>query len=425
MSVLLRGARGVAARPGAGWNGEAEVIAYFDHAATTSLRAEASEAWLAAHGAVRGWVGARGGEVSGGGVGAVLGNPASIHADGQRAKALLESARARVAAALDAEPIGVVLTSGGTESVNLALKGLFWGRSDAAARRILVPASEHHASLDTVAWLAEAQGAEPELLAVDELGRVELDAASAALTAPGAAVLSCCVANTEVGTLQPVAALAAAAREAGVPVHLDAVGAVGAVPVSFRELGVDAMSVSAHKLGGPVGVGALLLSRRARLVPLVHGGGQQRFRSGTQDAAGAVAFAVALELAVAELPAEAARLARLRDRLAAGIRSRVVGAVERGDTAARLPGLAHFTFDGCDGESLLLLLDRAGFSVSTGSACQAGVAEPSHVLLAMGLSAADARGALRFSLGRTSTEAEVDALLAVLPEVVERARLAG
>jgi len=212
-----------------------------------------------------------------------------------------------------------------------------------------------------------------------------------------------------------------------VPVHLDAIAAYGSVPIDFHAVGAAALSVSAHKIGGPVGVGALLLARSASVESLLHGGNQQRARSGTQDAAGASAFGVAAELATADLAEHAARLATLRDRLVRGIQSTVPGAVLRGDPdpAGRLPGNAHVTFTGCEGDSLLFLLDVAGFSVSTGSACQAGVPEASHVLLAMGLSEADARGALRFTLGPDTTADEIDALLAVLPGVVEQARAAG
>ncbi|HXR44870.1 MAG TPA: aminotransferase class V-fold PLP-dependent enzyme, partial [Pseudolysinimonas sp.] len=211
----------------------------------------------------------------------------------------------------------------------------------------------------------------------------------------------------------------------GVPVHLDAIAAYGQVPIDFHATGAAALSVSAHKIGGPVGSGALLVARSASVEPLLHGGNQQRARSGTQDAAGTVAFGVAAELATAALSEHAAHLASLRDRLIAGIRSSVPGAVLRGDPVDRLPGNVHVTFDGCEGDSLLFLLDVAGFSVSTGSACQAGVPEPSHVLLAMGLDEEYARGALRFTLGADTTADEIDALLAVLPGVVEQARAAG
>jgi cysteine desulfurase len=268
---------------------------------------------------------------------------------------------------------------------------------------------------------------------VDELGRIRLAALEAALAVGGdeVALVTALWANNEVGTVQPVAEIVAAAARYGVPVHLDAIAAYGSVPIDFHASGAAALSVSAHKIGGPVGVGALLLARSATVEPLLHGGNQQRARSGTQDAAAASAFGVAAELATTNLAEHAARLAALRDRLVRGIQESVPGAVLRGDpgsdpsTPGRLPGHAHFTFAGCEGDSLLFLLDAAGFSVSTGSACQAGVPEASHVLLAMGLREADARGALRFTLGPGTTAAEIDALLAVLPGVVEQARAAG
>jgi cysteine desulfurase len=297
--------------------------------------------------------------------------------------------------------------------------------------------AEHHATIDSVEWLAAHEGAILDWIEVDELGRIRLDALEAALASGGdsVALVTAIWANNEVGTVQPVAEIVAAASRYGVPVHLDAIAAYGSVPIDFHASGAAALSVSAHKIGGPVGIGALLVSRTASVEPLLHGGNQQRARSGTQDAAGAAAFGVAASL-LAEEPREASlaeerrgasRLEALRDRLIRGIQSTVPGATLRGDAdpAGRLPGNAHFTFEGCEGDSLLYLLDVAGFAVSTGSACQAGVPEASHVLLAMGLSEAEARGALRFTLGPDTTEEEVDALLAVLPGVVEQARAAG
>ncbi|HEU0205885.1 MAG TPA: cysteine desulfurase family protein [Pseudolysinimonas sp.] len=379
---------------------------YLDHAATSPLRPEVLAAYTAALSSV--------------------GNPSSIHGHGQAARELLELGRDRVSASLGADTAEVVLTGGGTEAVNLGIKGLFWARK---RPRIIVPLAEHHATIDSVEWLAAHQGAVLDWIEVDELGRIRIDALEAALAVGGdeVALVTALWANNEVGTLQPVAEIVAAAARYGVPVHLDAIAAYGSVPIDFHASGAAALSVSAHKIGGPVGVGALLLARSATVEPLLHGGNQQRARSGTQDAAGASAFGVAAELATTDVAGHAARLATLRDRLVRGIQATVPGATLRGDPdpAGRLPGNAHFTFAGCEGDSLLFLLDVAGFSVSTGSACQAGVPEASHVLLAMGLSEADARGALRFTLGPDSTAAEIDALLAALPAVVEQARDAG
>lgn len=374
---------------------------YLDHAATTPMPPEVLAAYTSALG--------------------LVGNPSSIHTQGQQAKRMLEDARAAVATSVGATPIDVTFTSGGTEAINLAVKGLFW-RAD--GNRILATRAEHHATIDALEWLESHEGAEIEWIPVDSLGRIDLAALEAAL-GPDVALVTTLWANNEVGTRQPIEAIVALAAAHGIPVHADAVSAFGQVPIDFAASGLTALSVSAHKIGGPVGVGALITSRAAQLEPLLHGGAQQRFRSGTQDAAGAHAFGVAAARATADLPAHAARLAAQRDRLAAGIRAAVPTAVLRGDPVDRLPGNVHATFPGCEGDSLLFLLDAAGFSVSTGSACQAGVPEASHVLLAMGLSEPEARGALRFSLGDTTTAAEIDALLAVLPGVVERAAAAG
>jgi cysteine desulfurase len=239
------------------------------------------------------------------------------------------------------------------------------------------------------------------------------------------ALVSVLMANNEVGTIQPIAEIVELASRFGVPVHCDAVSAYGYLPIDFHASGLAALSISAHKIAGPVGVGALVIARTATVVPLIHGGNQQRARSGTQDAAGAVAFGVAASLAASGIEARQTRLRELRDRLGAGIHSAVPSAILRGDPTDRLAGNAHFTFPGCEGDSLLFLLDVAGFSVSTGSACQAGVPEASHVLLAMGLSEADARGALRITIGEKTTADEIDAFVAALPLAVERATDAG
>ena len=381
-------------------------MAYLDHAATTPMLPEAIEAVAAAL--------------------AESGNPSSLHGTGRRARRVVEESRERVAAALGAKPYEVVFTGGGTESDNLAVKGLFWARRAADPRRtrVLASAVEHHAVLDSVQWLERHDGATVEWLPVDRYGRVHPDTLRAALD-DTVALVTVMWANNEVGTVQPVAALAAVAAEHGVPFHTDAVQAVGALPVDFAASGADALTVSGHKLGGPVGVGALALGRDVGLAPLLHGGGQEReVRSGTLNTAAIVGLAVATEVAVATRPATAARLTALRDGLIAGVRAVVPDAVLSGDPVDRLPGNAHFVFPGCEGDSLLMLLDARGVECSTGSACSAGVARASHVLLAMGVPAEHAVGSLRFSLGRTSTAADVDALLAVLPGAVERSRRA-
>lgn len=385
---------------------------YLDHAATTPMLPEAVQAYTEA--LVR------------------TGNPSSLHSSGRAARRAVEEAREQLAAALGARPSEVVLTAGGTEADNLAVKGLFWARRahDPARRRILVSAVEHHAVLDPAFWMAAHAGAEIVLLPVDSDGVLRVDALEAELEAHGdsAALLSVMWANNEVGALQPLAEVVALAHRHGIPVHADAVQAVGQVPVDFAASGLDALTVSGHKVGGPMGVGALLARRGLDLTPVLHGGGQERgVRSGTLDTPSAAAFAVAVETAVAARPASAPRLAALRDRLVAEVRRVVPDAVLRGpaDPSLRLPANAHFTFPGCEGDSLLYLLDSAGVECSTGSACQAGVPQPSHVLLAMGAGEDEARGALRFTLGHTSTDADVDTLVEVLPAAVERARAAG
>lgn len=382
---------------------------YLDHAATTPMRPEAIAAYTEAMG--------------------VVGNPSSIHSQGQQARRMLEEARETIAATLGAEPIEVVFTSGGTEAINLAVKGMYWARNSGTRRpRILVPGGEHHATLDTVEWLERAEGAEPSWLPLDAEGAIVVPDG---IDGSDAALMTFLAVNNEVGTVQPMVELAEVAREAGVPVHVDAVAAYGHLPLDFAGLGVDALSVSAHKIGGPVGIGALVLNRTSTVVPLIHGGGQQRqVRSGTQDVAAAVSFAVAARAAEAEREAETARLTALRDRLIRGVGATVPEAVLSGPEpggagGARVASNVHFTFPGAQGDSLLFLLDLAGVSVSTGSACQAGIPEPSHVLLAMGRSETEARSALRFTLGRTSTDADVDALLAALPGAYAQASRAG
>ena len=389
------------------------MTAYLDHAATTPMLPAAVEALT---------------EQS-----TRVGNASSLHTSGRAARAVVEESRERIASVLGARPSEVVFTSGGTEADNLAVKGTYAARqgADPARTRLVVSAIEHHAVLDPVEFLV-GQGASVSWLEPDRCGHVAVDDLRESLaSADDVALVSVMWANNEVGTVQPVAELAAVAHEHGVPFHTDAVQAVSHLPVRFDESGADLMTVSGHKVGGPLGVGALLARRDARLVPLAHGGGQERqVRSGTLDVPGIRALAVALEETVAMRDVEAKRVMVLRDRLiegalALGLGITVSGCWTAGDATRRLPGNAHLVVPGCEGDSLLYLLDAAGVECSTGSACQAGVPQPSHVLLAMGLSEAEARGALRLSLGHTSTEADVDAFLAALPAVVERARRAG
>jgi len=387
-------------------------VPYLDHAATTPMHPAAAAAVAA--------------EMS------VVGNASSLHASGRRARRVVEESREAIATALGARPSEVVLTGGGTESDNIALKGLYWARraEDPRRRRVVVSSVEHHAVLDSAQWLAAEQGAEVVLLPVDAAGRVSPDSLEAVLADdPGSvAVVSVMWANNEVGTVQPVAQLAQVARAHGIPFHTDAVQAVGQLPVSFEASGVDAITVTGHKFGGPSGAGVLLLRRGLACTPLTHGGGQEReVRSGTLDVPAVAGLAVALRIAVDEQPDRAARLARLRDDLLVRVCAAVPDAVVNGAGAGpqRLPGNAHLSFPGCEGDSLLMLLDARGVECSTGSACSAGIAQPSHVLLAMGCEEDRARGSLRFSLGHTSTPQDIEALADVIGGVVERARRAG
>jgi cysteine desulfurase len=387
---------------------------YLDHAATTPMLPEALAAMTDLLGEV--------------------GNPSSLHASGRTARRHVEEARETVAAALGARPSEVLFTGGGTESDNLAVKGLYWQRrsEEPARRRILASAVEHHAVMDAVLWLAEHEGATVEWLPVDSAGRVHPEALEAAIASDPSSVSLVTVmwANNEVGTVQPVAELAAVASSYGVPVHSDAVQALGSLPVDFAASGLDAMTVTGHKIGGPLGVGVLVLGRTQDLVPVLHGGGQERdVRSGTLDTPAIVGLATAAELAVKRRVEQGATLASLRDDLVRRVREVVPDVVLGGDPdlslTHRLPGNAHFSFPGCEGDALLLLLDAQGIEVSTGSACSAGVPQPSHVLLAMGVPEMLARGSLRFSFGHTSTAADVDAVVEAIGPVVERARRAG
>ncbi|WP_406566967.1 cysteine desulfurase family protein [Gordonia metallireducens] len=383
---------------------------YLDHAASTQMLPEAVEAMTAVFG--------------------TPGNASSLHGSGRTARRRLEEAREAIAAAVGARPSEVIFTGGGTESDNLAIKGIYWARrrDDDQRRRIIVSAVEHHAVLDPAQWLAADADAELVVLPVDADGvvspadlRAELEA-----HADQTALISVMWANNEVGSIQPVAEIAALGAEFGVPVHSDAIQAVGHLPVDFAASGLSALSLAAHKFGGPQGVGALLLGREVACVPLQHGGGHERdVRSGTQDVAGAAGMAAALTWCVEHMEENTTRVRALASRLSE-ILLGVEGAVRNGaPTDARLPGNVHVSFVGCEGDSLLMLLDAKGIECSTGSACTAGVAQASHVLLAMGLDMADARSSLRFSLSHTTTDADIDAVAQVIDEVVDRARAAG
>jgi cysteine desulfurase len=384
---------------------------YVDHAATTPMIPAAREAWLEASRHV--------------------GNPSSLHASGRHARRLVEEARERIAAALHVRPSAVIFTAGGTESDNLAIKGLYWSRRRATgASRILLSTIEHHAVLDPVQWLVEDQGAQADWLAVNALGRVDVDEVERALSEGEVALCTVMWANNEVGTVQPVAHLAEICRAAGVPFHTDAVQALGHLPMDLTAVGADAVTISSHKVGGPFGAGALIANPTTMLTPVAHGGGQEReVRSGPLDAPAVSAFATAVEHAVAGQAARARHLAALRSELVDAITSVVPDAILNGDPGVgadvRLPGNVHMSFPGCEGDLLLMLLDASGVDCSTGSACTAGIPEPSHVLLAMGVDTKTARSSLRFSLGELSTADDVSAIVSALPSAVERAKRAG
>ncbi|KAA8964827.1 cysteine desulfurase family protein [Mycobacterium sp.] len=384
-------------------------MVYLDHAATTPMHPAAIEAMTTALSSV--------------------GNASSLHTAGRAARRRMEESRELIADKLGARPSEVIFTAGGTESDNLAVKGIYWARRDAQPdrRRIVSTAVEHHAVLDAINWLAGHDGAEVTWLPTAADGSVSPAALRDVLEQhDDVALVSVMWANNEVGTIMPIIELASVAAEFDVPMHSDAIQAVGALPVDFAASTLSAMSVAAHKFGGPPGTGALLLRRDVPCVPLSHGGGQERdVRSGTADVAGAVGMAAAVQIAVDGLAANSARLRALRDRLIDGVLAGVDDAHLNGPRESRLPGNAHFTFDGCEGDALLMLLDANGIECSTGSACTAGIAQPSHVLLAMGSDVASARGSLRLSLGHTSVDADVDAALQVLPAAVARARQAA
>ncbi|MDX6276544.1 MAG: cysteine desulfurase [Nocardioidaceae bacterium] len=392
----------------------AERTVYLDHAATTPMVPEAIAVMTE--------------EL------AQTGNASSLHASGRAARRTVEEARELIAERFGARPSEVVFCSGGTEANNLAIKGLYWSRlaQDPARNRIVFSAIEHHALLDPVTWLAKHEGAQVDMTPVDSAGRILVDDLRASVAADPArvAAITTMWANNEMGTIQPIADVVQIAREYDIPVHSDAVQAAGYVPLDFTGSGLDAMTITAHKLGGPVGVGALIIRREIEATPLLHGGGQERdLRSGTIGVALIAAFAKAVDVTISRQAETVVRIEALRQRLIDGIKHVVPDAIVNGDPLPgpdhRLPNIAHVTFPGCEGDAMLMLLDAQGIEVSTGSACAAGVPQPSHVLLAMGYDEIAARGSLRFSLGHTSTEADVDALIAALPAVHQRATRAN
>jgi cysteine desulfurase len=380
---------------------------YLDHAATTPMIPEAVEAMTR--------------ELT------RVGNASSLHASGRSARRVVEESREAIAAQVGAQPAEVIFTSGGTESDNLAIKGAVWAGTESGRRRVVTSPIEHHAVLDSVAWLGQSATAEVRYASVDSDGRLNMSSLTSTVDSE-TALVSVMWANNEVGALQPVRQIAELAAEHGAISHSDAVQAVGHVDVDFTAGGLDLLSFTAHKLGGPYGIGALVARRELRLAPILHGGGQERdVRSGTLDVAATAGFAAALDVAIETRVQEEQRIRRLRRQLVNSVLAAVPWAISYGPPkeADRLPGIASIGFPGCSADAILMLLDSAGIDCSTGSACSAGVSQPSHVLMAMGCSEAEARSALRFSLGHTSTLADVRALAAALPEAVYRAKAAA
>jgi cysteine desulfurase len=363
-------------------------------------------------------------------VSSLVGNPSSLHDSGRRTRRIVEEARESIAEDLVTRPSAVIFTGGGTESDNLAVKGLFWRGQEIGKVGVVASSIEHHAVLDPVKWIGEHQGAKVLWVGVDAVGRINLAEVEAALASQEVALVTVMWANNEVGTIQPVHALAALCRAHDVAFHTDAVQVLGQLPMNLTELGASAVTITAHKAGGPFGVGALILDPDIKPTPVLHGGGHEReIRSGTLDAAGIASFAVAVRSAVERQAQFAVRVKALRNDLIARVLEAVPAAKLNGEPDLigdqRLPANAHFTFDECEGDALLMLLDAAGIDCSTGSACTAGIPEPSHVLLAMGAEPQASRGSLRFSLGVGSSTAEIDHLIQVLPAAVERASRAG
>jgi cysteine desulfurase len=383
---------------------------YLDYAATTPLRKEVFECYVSYL--------------------QQLGNPSSVHSSGQKVRRALEEARESLARSVDCNRNEVIFTSGGTESDNLAIKGLYWQRkAEDDNRNIIISAgTEHHAVIDPIEWLEKHDGAEILWLPIDTEGVLDLEFLSTFLAEQGerVALITLMWANNETGVITDIPRITAMAKQFGIPVHSDAIAAFGHMSLSFKDSGLAAMSISAHKIGGPVGAGALLVSRATKLVSLVHGGGQERgMRSGTMNAPVAKAFALAAEIAVAELEPEMQRLEELRDYLVDQVQAITKVAKHTGSKVQRMAHNAHFTFEGCSGDSLLFLLDQQGICVSTGSACQAGVNGPSHVLVAMGRSERDANGCLRMTLGQQTTQEDIDHFLKALPSALEGALKAG
>lgn len=380
--------------------------AYLDNAATTAMLPEALEVMYRESGSV--------------------GNASSLHGAGRRARRVVEESREKLAAAVGAKPQEIIFTASGTEANNLAVKGLYW-RAGASKRAIVSTPIEHHAILDPLEWLEREHSVTLHMAEVDSDGTTKVDSIAQSLSEYQKEISFVTVmhSNNEVGALQPVAEIAAISREYEIPIHTDAVQSFGKVPLDFGKLGVSALTISGHKIGGPLGVAALVAKKDLELTPLLHGGGQERdVRSGTLHTPAIAAFATAAELSQQRLQINADRIRSMRERLINGVTA-AVDDVRINGGENTLPGIAHFTFAGAEGDALLLLLDAQGVQCSTGSACSAGIAQPSHVLIAMGMAPKIARSSIRFSIGTTTSEKDIDKAISVISEVVSRARAAG
>ena len=383
---------------------------YLDHAATSPIRASVLALYVATL--------------------SEIGNPASVHSFGQHSRQILEQAREEIAKAINCDRNEVIFTSGGTESDNLAIKGIYWdvNSKDPSKTVIISAAAEHHAVLDAINWLVDSQSAELYLIPSDDQGVLDIVAFDSYLeqNAARVALISVMWANNEIGVIHPISEITTLAKSYQIPVHSDAIAALGHIPVDFAESGLAAMTITGHKLGGPVGSGALILRRDQKLTPVNHGGGQERnLRSGTPDASSAAALALTITEAVSEQGELAARHKIMTERLIAGVKQIADDVVVSAENVPRLPNNAHFRFPGCLGDSLLFLLDSDGVSISTGSACTAGVNGPSHVVLSLGASNDEAMGTLRITLGHSTKDQDIEAFLKALPKAYEGAKNAG
>ncbi len=381
---------------------------YLDHAATTPMSSSALEAMTAQL--------------------AKIGNPSSLHAHGRSARKDLEEARDRIARAVGCLSREIIFMGSGTEADNTAIKGLFWKGRSSGRNIVVISAIEHHAVLDPARWLEEHEGAELLVLSVSRNGVVDLAELAELLSHRGdeVAVISVMSANNETGVIQPIREIVEMAKPYGIPVHSDAVQFFTKAPLSFSDLALTALTLSGHKIGGPLGIGVFVLQAGLDIPALLHGGGQERdIRSGTFNAPAIVAFAVAVEESMNNFDERNARVQKLRNYFSTAIVATVPGSYINGGEADRIPGIVSVTFPGTESDTLLLLLDAQGISCSTGSACSAGVQRPSHVLLAMGHDDQSARSTLRFSLGASTTQEDIDRALDILPSVIEGARLAN